>query len=226
MPRVGYGCASKASARYVERALGRACGSRHRPGRRVVRRGGGRGRSARLRRGEKDVTVVTKLHPKNHGTTTARRLIEESARFGGYVDVFLQHYPTCWDGLCGAIGEIPSRATGATRGAPWRVAYDEGKVKAIGVSNVGPREVDELGGNLRASSRTSSRRGWTRSISSVELRKTCEKHEYSLHGLLDARDAVVHAGARQPGPPRHQSCGRLATRRTSLYRGRCCGTPW
>ena len=32
----------------------------------------------------RDVTVVTKLHPKNHGATTARRLIDESAqRFGG-----------------------------------------------------------------------------------------------------------------------------------------------
>ena len=50
----------------------------------------------------RDVTVVTKLHPKNHGAKTARRLIDESAqRFGGYVDVFLQHYLTCWDGLCG-----------------------------------------------------------------------------------------------------------------------------
>ena len=93
----------------------------------------------------RDVTVVTKLHPKNHGAKTARRLIEESAaRFGGYVDVFLQHYLTCWDGLCG--NNWRDTVEGDWRDS-WRameVAYDEGKVKAIGVSNVGPREVDEL----------------------------------------------------------------------------------
>ena len=89
IPRVGYGCAGKASARYVERAL--------REGVRLIdtaqadewydeaAAADGLRASGVERR---DVTVVTKLHPKNHGTTTARRLIDESARrFGGYVDV-------------------------------------------------------------------------------------------------------------------------------------------
>ena len=84
MPRVGYGCAGKASARYVERAL--------REGVRLIdtaqadewydeaaaadglRASGVAGKS---------VTVVTKLHPKNHGAKTARRLIEKARqRFG------------------------------------------------------------------------------------------------------------------------------------------------
>ena len=103
IPRVGYGCAGRASARYVEKAL--------REGVRLIdtaqadewydEAAAADGlRASGVSR--EDVTVVTKLHPKNHGATTARRLIDESSkRFGGYVDVFLQHYLACWDGFCG-----------------------------------------------------------------------------------------------------------------------------
>ena len=74
IPRVGYGCAGKASASYVERAL--------REGVRLIdtaqadewydeaAAADGLRASGVERR---DVTVVTELHPKNHGATTARR---------------------------------------------------------------------------------------------------------------------------------------------------------
>ena len=178
MPRVGYGCAGKASARYVEKAL--------REGVRLIdtaqadewydEAAAADGlRASGVSR--EDVTVVTKLHPKNHGTTTARRLIDESSkRFGGYVDVFLQHYLTCWDGLCGAGWK--SKVEGDWRDS-WRAmeaAYDEGKVKAIGVSNVSPREVDELMQFARIKPHIIQ--AWMDPFhSSAKLRETCERHD-------------------------------------------------
>ena len=177
MPRVGYGCAGKASARYVERAL--------REGVRLIdtaqadewydEAAAAEGlRASGVER--RDVTVVTKLHPKNHGATTARRLIDESARrFGGYVDVFLQHYLTCWDGLCG--NNWRNTVEGDWRDS-WRAmeaAYDEGKVKAIGVSNVSPREVDELMQFARIKPHIIQ--AWMDPFhSSAKLRETCERH--------------------------------------------------
>jgi len=177
MPRVGYGCAGKASARYVERAL--------REGVRLIDtaqadewydeaaaadglRASGVSRD--------DVTVVTKLHPKNHGATTARRLIDESAqRFGGYVDVFLQHYLACWDGLCGKNWRNTVEGDWRDSWRAMEAAYDEGLVKAIGVSNVGPREVDELVKFARIKPHVVQ--AWMDPFhASVELRKTCEKH--------------------------------------------------
>ena len=116
MPRVGYGCAGKASAQYVERAL--------REGVRLIdtaqadewydeaAAADGLRASGVERR---DVTVVTKLHPKNHGATTARRLIDESAqRFGGDVDVFLQKLAACWE----KMGGTKDREKGEGAGAP------------------------------------------------------------------------------------------------------------
>ena len=75
IPRVGYGCAGKASAKYVEKAL--------RAGVRLIdtaqadewydEAAAADGlRASGVSR--EDVTVVTKLHPKNHGAETARRM--------------------------------------------------------------------------------------------------------------------------------------------------------
>jgi len=178
MPRVGYGCAGKAASKYVERAL--------REGVRLVdtaqadewydEAGAAEGLgSSGVER--KDVVVVTKLHPNNHGAATAKKLIEESAaRFGGYVDVFLQHYLTCWDGLCGAGWQ--TRVEGDWRDS-WRAmeaAYDEGKVRALGVSNVGPAEVEALVAFARVKPHVVQ--AWMDPFhASVALRATCAKHD-------------------------------------------------
>ena len=205
MPRVGYGCAGKASARYVERAL--------REGVRLIdtaqadewydEAAAAEGlRASGVSR--EDITVVTKLHPKNHGAKTARRLIDESARrFGGYVDVFLQHYLTCWDGLCG--NNWRNTVEGDWRDS-WRAmeaAYDEGKVRAIGVSNVGPREVDELVNFARIKPHIIQ--AWMDPFhSSSKLRETCERHNirfmaYSTLGTqwsMQGRDNPVLASSK------------------------------
>lgn len=74
-----------------------------------------------------DVFVVTKLHPRDHGTESCRRAIADSAaKFGGYVDLFLLHYEKCWPGFCTQTG---------TWQESWRVMEASSSVRSIGVSN-------------------------------------------------------------------------------------------
>lgn len=74
-----------------------------------------------------DVFVVTKLHPRDHGTESCRRAIADSAaKFGGYVDLFLLHYERCWPGFCTQTG---------TWHESWRVMEASRTVRSIGVSN-------------------------------------------------------------------------------------------
>jgi diketogulonate reductase-like aldo/keto reductase len=58
-----------------------------------------------------------------------------------YVDLYLLHYPACWGTLCaGAL------VTGTWRDA-WRALeqlHRDGKVRAIGVSNFSPQELEQL----------------------------------------------------------------------------------
>jgi diketogulonate reductase-like aldo/keto reductase len=82
-----------------------------------------------------DVFVTTKLHPR--ASNPARALRESLRRLGmEHVDLFLIHWPTE-----AAVDQ-------------WRAlerAYDEGLARAIGVSNWGSRELDDLvaGGRIR-----------------------------------------------------------------------------
>ncbi|KAJ8612263.1 hypothetical protein CTAYLR_002916 [Chrysophaeum taylorii] len=96
-----------------------------------------------MRHNRSSIVVVTKLHPRDHGYDSCARAIEDSARkFGGYVDVFLQHYPRCWGSLCGGT----STPEGTWRDS-WRAmeaALHRGLARAIGVSNVSPRDLDDL----------------------------------------------------------------------------------
>jgi diketogulonate reductase-like aldo/keto reductase len=75
-----------------------------------------------------DVFVTTKLHPR--ASNPARALRESLRRLGmEYVDLFLIHWPTE-----AAVDQ-------------WRAlerAYDEGLARAIGVSNWGSRELDDI----------------------------------------------------------------------------------
>lgn len=92
-----------------------------------------------------DIVVVTKLHPLDHGRASCSRAIQDSARkFGGYVDVFLQHYPRCWNELCGPRWR--DSVDGDWRSS-WRAmedAYRRNQVRAIGISNFDLQELTEL----------------------------------------------------------------------------------
>jgi len=87
--------------------------------------------------------IVSKLHPRDHGYASCLAAIQDSAQkfHGMYIDAFLLHYPSCWDGLCGSGWE--SRVQGTWRDS-WRAmetAYRQGLVRAIGISNF---NLDEL----------------------------------------------------------------------------------
>lgn len=92
-----------------------------------------------------EIVVVTKLHPLSHGRAACARAIQDSARkFGGYVDVFLQHYPQCWNELCGPRWR--DSVEGDWRSS-WRAmedAYRRNQVRAIGVSNFDIQALTEL----------------------------------------------------------------------------------
>ena len=89
-----------------------------------------------------ELFVTTKIHPRELGyNETLRAGRESAARFLGYVDVLLLHYPRCWKGLC---GEGDFYEEGAWKES-WRAIEDlrlEGTVRVGGgVSNFGPRYV-------------------------------------------------------------------------------------
>lgn len=98
-------------------------------------------RERNLSRG--DVVVVTKVHPRDHGRLACAAAVNDSARkFDGYADVILLHYPICWSELCGEGW----RTEGHWRDS-WRALEDavrRGAARAIGVSNFGLSELEEL----------------------------------------------------------------------------------
>eukprot|EP00754_Rhynchopus_humris_P048375 Rhum_TRINITY_DN771_c0_g1::Rhum_TRINITY_DN771_c0_g1_i1::g.2347::m.2347 len=87
--------------------------------------------------------LTTKLHPRDHGATSAARQVPQALKAlqTSYVDLFLLHYSRCFGTLCG--GQKPE---GTWRDS-WRVleaAHRAGTVRALGVSNFAVSELKEL----------------------------------------------------------------------------------
>mmetsp|Transcript_1888 Transcript_1888/g.5511 ORF Transcript_1888/g.5511 Transcript_1888/m.5511 type:complete len:403 (-) Transcript_1888:530-1738(-) len=90
-----------------------------------------------------NVFLTSKLHPRHHGTVSASRQLNQSlAAFKTeYLDLLLLHYPRCWGDLCGKV-----RPQGTWQDS-WRAleqAVDDGRLRAIGVSNFNVGELEEL----------------------------------------------------------------------------------
>jgi diketogulonate reductase-like aldo/keto reductase len=87
-----------------------------------------------------ELFVTSKVHPSRLGDAYAA-VLEMLATLGlEQLDLVLLHFESCWDGLAGCEG----------KSATWREAwpqlerlYDEGKVRAIGLSNAEARSVVE-----------------------------------------------------------------------------------
>ncbi|KAI6211878.1 Peptidase-M3 domain-containing protein [Aphelenchoides besseyi] len=89
-----------------------------------------------------DIFVTSKLNPKNYGKQVYERIRESVEAIGlGYVDLFLLHWP-------GASGiKVQDKRNVEMRKLAWNgmeKAYNEGLVRAIGVSNFEPRHLSEL----------------------------------------------------------------------------------
>ena len=87
--------------------------------------------------------LTTKLHPRDHGATSAARQVPQALKAlqTSYVDLFLLHYSRCFGTLCG--GQKPE---GTWRDS-WRAleaAHRAGTVRALGVSNFAVSELKEL----------------------------------------------------------------------------------
>jgi len=149
MPLVGYGCAgrigrkplgealelgyalfdtSQASEWYLEEELGVALAM------------SSVNRSA--------VFLTSKLHPRDLGEQSTLRAFPASLRNlqSSTIDAFLLHYPRCFGDLCG--GREPE----GTWRESWRALeslYEQGQVRALGVSNFSPDELQQLLGFAR-----------------------------------------------------------------------------
>jgi len=90
-----------------------------------------------------ELFLVSKQHPRDHGWERTTRMFHNtlSNLHTDHMDLFLLHYPRCWGTLC--QGTPPA---GTWKDA-WRALEDmvqQKRVRAIGVSNFSPEELDEL----------------------------------------------------------------------------------
>ena len=94
--------------------------------------------------GREGIWITTKLHPRDLGYDSTLEAVKRSMeRFHtGYIDLFLLHYPRCWESLCGK--EHMPKGTWRESWRALEAAYAAGHVRAIGVSNFSPDELREL----------------------------------------------------------------------------------
>lgn len=86
--------------------------------------------------------LTSKLHPRDLGASRTLEAFPDSLRRlrTTYLDAFLLHYPRCFGSLCAKEPEGDWRAAwGALE-----TLYARGEVRAIGVSNFGPAELQQL----------------------------------------------------------------------------------
>ena len=86
--------------------------------------------------------LTSKLHPRDLGATRTLAAFPDSLRRlrTTYLDAFLLHYPSCFGSLCATEPEGDWRAAwGALE-----TLYARGEVRAIGVSNFAPAELQQL----------------------------------------------------------------------------------
>jgi diketogulonate reductase-like aldo/keto reductase len=86
--------------------------------------------------------LTSKLHPRDLGEASTLSAFPSSQRNlrTQYLDAFLLHYPRCFGSLCSGTPKGTWRDS-------WRALealYERGAVRAIGVSNFSPEELDEL----------------------------------------------------------------------------------
>lgn len=104
------------------------------------------GKALRERRGRvprEDVFLTSKLHPIHFGFNRTLAQFQQSLHDlnTAYLDLFLLHYPSCTQKLCG--DELPQ---GTWKDA-WRaleLLHRRGVVRSLGVSNFQPHQVEEL----------------------------------------------------------------------------------
>jgi diketogulonate reductase-like aldo/keto reductase len=209
MPRVGFGCAGKltrapighalaagyrlfdtsqATEWYLEEELG------------VALNASGIARSA--------IFLTTKLHPRDLGEDSTLAAFPTSLRRlrTTYVDAFLLHYPRCFGSLCG-----PGEPHGTWRDS-WRALetlYERGEARAIGVSNLGVDELNEL--FKVAKVRPHIVQSWMDPLQQARpLRKLCASHGVLFQAYSTLGTQWAGQGVRINPVLKHPAIGRIA----------------
>lgn len=121
-----------------------------------------------------ELFLTTKLHPRDLGEASTLAAFPASLKRlkTDYVDAFLLHYPRCFGSLCG--GKEPS----GTWRESWRALealHEQGKARAIGVSNFDERELAQLLAVARV--RPHIVQSWMDPLQQARgLRALCAKH--------------------------------------------------
>ncbi|GLI59279.1 hypothetical protein VaNZ11_001128 [Volvox africanus] len=97
--------------------------------------------------GRHELFIVSKVWNTHHRPEAVRRSVEESlTRLGcGHLDLLLMHWPEAWTPESTLTDPVPD--TGVTITETWaamEALLDEGRVRALGVSNFSLKQVEEL----------------------------------------------------------------------------------
>lgn len=89
------------------------------------------------------IFMTSKLHPRDFGYDRAYKKFMQSLEDlqTNYVDLFLLHYPACFEHLDCGDGQ------GGTWQEAWRALerhHEEGRIRSLGVSNFNPEQLEEL----------------------------------------------------------------------------------
>jgi len=97
---------------------------------------------------DNDIVIVTKIHPRSFDINKMRRALKQSKDLlqiqdatSKPLDIVLIHSPRCWQGHCTRQEESITWQTGWSN---LEVFKAQGDILAIGVSNFGPAELEEL----------------------------------------------------------------------------------
>lgn len=148
--------------------------------------------------------LTSKLHPRDHGETSALRAFPTSLKRLGtaYLDAFLLHYPHCFGSLC------DKKPEGTWRDS-WRALealHMRGDVRAIGVSNFSPEDLKELLAFARV--RPHLVQSWMDPLYQARaLRQVCSDHGvvFQAYSTLGTQVSIASSGAAPlpfaQGPP-------------------------
>ena len=160
----------------------------------------------------KDLFITTKLAPKDHGYDKASAAIDECIKNLGTtpIDLFLIH----WPGVSGKKPDDPE--TPSMRLETWRAlekAMDDGKVRAIGVSNFLPRHLKHLIENCRIIPHVNQIE-FHPACQQTELIELCQKHKIQIvaYASLGVGELLSHPVVNQVANRNERSAAQVLLR--------------
>lgn len=134
---------------------------------------------------DKQLFIITKIHPKNLGYNSTITSVNESLHnlSRSYIDLLLIHYPVCFKEICGDHF-IPEGDYLDT----WRAMeylYSIGKIKALGLSNVNESHISNIIHTMKI--KPDVIQNWMDPLhQDINIRRLCKEHNiiYQAYSLL------------------------------------------